>query len=169
MSEVNPYQAPQTRGQAVTVKLPGTRVSTTAFVLIFLAICLGVATLLPWLGIFFLVCSTPVFIRYSRHAYPDSPSSSQLFRVVGNVALLLSIFLASVGAFWGTCHTSAFATAILLDFQKIRLELGTTIFVCIITGTCVGLICGGLSLWQLRRLYPRYQPEEPEDDREEIS
>jgi len=169
-AETNPYQAPQAAGQSHVI--PRRDIRFTTMVLIFIAICLGIVTFLPWLGVLFLLLSTPVFIRYSRRetircAGPAVPRTKHVTSVLGSAGLALSILLASAGTFWGTCHTSGFLTMLALD----KVESAgwgnhgevTFIWTCLGFGITTGTLCGGWTLFQLRKLLhdPVVKAEEP--------
>ena len=169
-AETNPYQAPQAAGQSHVI--PRRDIRFTTMVLIFIAICLGIASFLPWLGVLFLLLSTPVFIRYSRRetirrAGPAVPRDKHVASVLGSAGLALSILLATAGTFWGTCHTSGFLTAMAMDQSRINggpvISLDAYVWIFLEIGITTGMLCGGWTLFQLRKLLhdPVVKTEEP--------
>jgi hypothetical protein len=170
-TEINPYESPKSPSPPHVI--PPGDIGFGAMTLIFLAICLGIASLIPWLGVLFLVLSAPVFIRYSRRetircAGHNPRHAKHAASILGKVGLILSILLATAGAFWGTCHTSGFVAMFAMEALKAKggggPELYASILTCVGLGITVGTLCGGWTFYQLRKLL-----RDPVVEREEIS
>ncbi len=148
----NPYEPPHTIAEADASLLPPQKVSTTTIFLVSAALLLGVISIAPAIGLFFLVCSVPVFVRFAKQGKRSEQPTARTAvivtaRALASVGVALSVFAAALGAFFGTCHATGFVTILTFDGRSDS-AFGFAIFLAPLAGV-IAAIFTTIKLWPL--------------------
>lgn len=116
-------------------------------VLLSIALLLGIISFFPVVGILFAFCSIPVYVRFAQQRANVDPTVQTAARMTASVGVMLSVIAASLGAFFGTCHASAFLTMTVVE--RGNQDLGFVIAVPLFVGVLIGLISAGFAIVKL--------------------